>query len=143
MNNNWLDDLLLNIPGAELTTVVPSRTTGELPREVLARNIEHNIKLADDPTYRVKGRKKEARPERFFAVTEDFANVWLAYGRIKLDLNGKGKDAIRVPKTDLKGTLMHLKKAVEAEAFDEQLELIKRKRVAKQKAGHDKKKAAA
>lgn len=139
---NWLDELLASVPGAKLSKSVPKAGAAVLhPREVLSKNIGHNIKLVDDPNLKIKGRKGMVKPEPMFEQHGDDVVITLKYARSKIKLKPSGEDCITVPGAELKFFLAKLKAGVEAKLFDDQLLAIKADRVAKQKATPRKKAA--
>jgi len=142
VDKKWLEELLASVPGAKLSKSVPKAGAAVLhPREVLGKNIGHNISLVDEPDLKIKGRKGMVKPEPMFEQLGDDVVITLKYARSKLKLTAGGEDSITVPRKELKSTLDKLKAGVEAKLFDDQLTAIKADRVAKQKATPRKKAA--
>lgn len=142
VDKKWLEELLASVPGAKLSKSVSKAGAAVLhPREVLGKNIGHNIKLADDPDLKIKGRKGMVKPEPMFEQQGDDVVITLKYAHAKLKLSAGDEDSITVPAAELKSMLAKLKGGVEAKLFDDQLLAIKADRVARQKATPRKKAA--
>jgi len=125
---NWLDKLKEAVPHVVLTKAVGGKTK-LLPREVLAKNIDDNIKLLKDSSYTITVRGKEVKPEPCYLLRDGKAKITLKYCRQPIKLEGND-DTIIVEEANLADVLKYLKATVEDKEFDGQLGAIKAQRMA-------------
>jgi hypothetical protein len=105
------------------------------PRDNVIKLINDNISYLNDNSYVVKTAKGAAKkPERCFESNDGKSTVWLSYSRQKLKLDGDDTVIEGLDSNKVLTTLNHLKQAVESGIFDNQLQDIKIKRSAAQKA---------
>ena len=127
---SWFDNIAAQIPGVKLVSG-NNTTTAEHPRDVLIKSIKDNIRLLDDPDYKVKVRKEMRAPTALFKQSSapDYYDVALSYCHTKVELQA-GMHAVQVPKVHVKALLEQMIVAVSNHAFDDKLEVIKAKRSA-------------
>lgn len=131
----WFDNIAAQIPGVKLVSG-NNTTTAEHPRDVLIKSIKDNIRLLDDPDYKVKVRNALRKPTALFKQSSapDCYDVALSYCHTKLELQA-GLHAVQVPKAHVKALLEQMIVAVSDKAFDDKLEAIKAQRSARVKTG--------
>ena len=131
----WFDNIAAQIPGVKLVSG-NNTTAAEHPRDVLIKSIKDNIRLLDDPDYKVKVRNAMRKPTALFKQSSavDCYDVALSYCHTKLELQA-GLHAVQVPKAHVKALLEQMIIAVSDKAFDDKLEAIKAQRSARVKTG--------
>lgn len=134
--------LLAEFPQLTFSATQSAKAAGEHPRDVVSANIGHCIAYLNDATYTHTVRGKPQKPTPCYVVTNGIAKVTLTYGRVKLKVDQAGNTDMNVPVTQLSAVLARLKALVDSSYFDPQLDAIKSDRVALQKAGIAKNKAA-
>ena len=132
---SWFDNIAAQIPGVKLVSG-NNTTTAEHPRDVLIKSIKDNIRLLDDPEYKVKVRNAMRKPTALFkqSTAPDCYDVAFSYCHTKLELQA-GLHAVQVPKAHVKALLEQMIVAVSNKAFDDKLEAIKAQRSARVKTG--------
>jgi len=132
---SWFENIAAQIPGVKLVSGSNS-TVAEHPRDVLIKSIKENIRLLDDPEYKVKIRNAMRKPTALFKQSSapDCYDVALTYCHTKVELQA-GLHAVQVPKVHVKALLEQMMVAVSNHAFDDKLEAIKAQRSARVKTG--------
>ena len=104
-------------------------------REKLIAQINHNIKLFDNPNHKVPGRNNTMKsPEPFFKIEGDKAQVWASYSKKKLNIDGNNP-IVNVPAKDVKAALEVLLDDAQTGVYDKQLDDIAEERKKAQKQG--------
>lgn len=134
---SWFDDIVAQIPGVKLVSG-NNTSIAEHPRDVLIKSIKDNIRLLDDPEYKVKVRKTMRKPTALFKQSSapDYYDVAFSYCHTKLELEA-GLHAVQVPKAHVKALLEQMVVAVSNRTFDDKLEAVKAKRSARVKTGNN------
>lgn len=108
-------------------------------RDKLIAQINNNLKLFDNPNFKVAGRNNTMKsPEPFFKIEGDKAQVWASYSKKKLNINGT-QAIVHVPAKDVKSALEVLLDDAQAGVFDKQLEDIAEERKKSQAGAKPKK----
>ena len=134
---SWLDALKkevgdFNLSDGKKIKLIKQPTQ---PRDNVIKLINDNISYLNDNNYVVNSAKgKSKKPDSCFEIAEGKARVWLSYSRQKLKLDGDDTVIEGLDSNKVLTTLNHLKQAVESGIFDNQLQDIKIKRSAAQKA---------
>ena len=138
---SWLDALKKEVGDFELSTGEKAKLPkAEVhPRDKVIKLINDNIQYINDNSYTIKTAKGETKtPERCYEKAEGKASIWLSYSRQKLMLDGENIMITGLDENKVLAALNHLKSAVESGIFDNQLQDIKQKRSAAQKASKEK-----
>jgi hypothetical protein len=136
-NMSWLDALKkevgdFNLSDGKKIKAIKQPTS---PRDNVIKLINDNISYLNDNNYVVKSAKgRSKKPDSCFEIAEGKARVWLSYSRQKLKLEGDNSVIEGLADNKVITTLNHLRQAVESGVFDNQLEDIKSRRSAAQKA---------
>jgi hypothetical protein len=116
---------LTNYKFKSSTAKTPKRKS---PRETLIDQINNNLKVLAEPTFRVKNRKGEMiKPDACFKIDGDKAEVWASYSKKRIVLEND-KSFVEIPTDQLKDYLEAIKEAAEHGIFDEQLTNIQSSR---------------
>lgn len=111
-------------------------------KEKLIAQINNNLKLFDNPNFKVPGRNNSMKsPEPFFKIDGDKAQVWASYSKKKLTIDGT-KAIVNVPAKDVKAALEVILEEAQAGTYDQQLDKIADERKLAQKQGGAKTKKA-
>jgi len=134
---SWLDALKKEVGDFKLTDgkKIKQIKLPTQPRDNVIKLINDNISYLNDNSYVVKTAKGVAKkPDSCFESNDGKATVWLSYSRQKLKLDGDNTLIEDLDANKVLTTLNLLKQAVESGVFDSQLQDIKQKRSAAQKA---------
>ncbi len=108
-------------------------------KEKLIAQINNNLKLFDNPNFKVAGRNSTMKsPEPFFKIDGDKAHVWVSYSKKKLNIDGT-KAIVHVPAKDVKAALETILEEAQAGVYDQQLDKIADERKQSQSGAKTKK----
>ena len=134
---SWLDALKKEVGDFELSTgeKIKLPKADAHPRDKVIKLINDNISYINDNSYTIRTAKGETKtPERCYENSGGKASIWLSYSRQKLMLDGEHSMITGLDENKVLAALTHLKNAVASGVFDDQLQDIKQKRSAAQKA---------
>lgn len=138
---SWLDALKKEVGDFKLSTGEKIKLPKAVvhPRDKVIKLINDNISYINDNSYTIKTAKGETKkPESCFEKADGKASVWLSYSRQKLMLDGENSMITGLDENKVLAALDHLKNVVASGIFDDQLQDIKQKRSAAQKASKEK-----